>query len=91
MRNEQKIANVAPAYVSRQTAAQMLDMSDDTFDRYVRDGTLPQPKRRGKLLRWKWSDIAGTLDGESMVVIGVGQDAFERGIELAKARSTRAA
>ena len=43
------MGNVVPAYVCKQTACRMLDMSDDTFDKYVREGTLPQPKRRGKL------------------------------------------
>ena len=41
-------------------------MSDDTFDKYVREGILPQPKRRGKLMRWKWSEIVAALDGGSI-------------------------
>jgi hypothetical protein len=38
-------------------------MSDDTFDKYVREGVLPCPKRRGKLKRWKWSEIVAAIDG----------------------------
>ena len=66
-------------------------MSDDTFDKYVREGILPQPKRRGTLMRWKWSEIVAALDGGSTTVIEVEQDAFQRGIRLAKEASRRAA
>ena len=91
MRDEQEGANVVPAYVCRQTAARMLDMSDDTFDKYVREGILPQPKRRGGLVRWKWSEIVAALDGGSIAVIEVEPDAFERGIARAKEANRRAA
>ena len=84
MRDEQEGANVVPAYVCRQTAARMLDMSDDTFDKYVREGTLPQPKRRGKLMRWKWSEIVAVLDGGAASVVTMGRDAFEQGADRAK-------
>jgi len=80
-----------PEYVTRQRAAVELDMSDDTFDKYVREGILPQPKRRGGLKRWKWSEIVAALDSGSIEVIEVEQDPFERGIEFAKAPSSRAA
>ncbi len=66
-------------------------MSDDTFDKYVRESVLPSPKRRGGLTRWKWSEIVAALDGGSTTVIEVEQDAFERGIALAKEASRRAA
>ena len=91
MRDEQEGANVVPAYVCRQTAARMLDMSDDTFDRYVREGILPQPKRRGGLVRWKWSEIVAALDGGSIAVIEVEPDAFERGIARVKEANNKAA
>jgi hypothetical protein len=91
VRDERQTGTVVPAYVCRQTAARMLDMSDDTFDKYVREGTLPQPKRRGKLMRWKWSEIVAALDGGSIAVIEVEQDAFERGIARAKEANRRAA
>jgi predicted DNA-binding transcriptional regulator AlpA len=80
-----------PEYVTRQRAATELCMSDDTFDKYVREGILPCPKRRGKLTRWKWSEIATALDGGSTTVIEVEQDAFERGIARAKEANPRAA
>ena len=66
-------------------------MSDDTFDKYVKDGTLPQPKRRGTLTRWKWSEIVAALDGGSGAVVEMERDAFEKGIGFAKETHRRAA
>ena len=80
-----------PEYVTRQRAAAELCMSDDTFDKYVREGTLPQPKRRGGLMRWKWSEIVAALDGGSIAVIEVEQDAFEQGSRVPKKPTRRAA
>ena len=91
VRDERHLENVVPVYVCRQTAARMLDMSDDTFDKYVREGILPQPKRRGGLKRWKWSEIVAVLDGGSIEVIELEQDAFDKGIERAKETHGRAA
>ena len=73
-----------PEYVTRQRAAAELCMSDDTFDKYVRVGVLPAPKRRGKLLRWKWSEIVTVLDGGAASTVTVEQDAFEQGADRAK-------
>jgi predicted DNA-binding transcriptional regulator AlpA len=80
-----------PEYVTRQRAAAELRMSDDTFDKYVREGILPSPKRRGKLTRWKWSEIVGSMDGGSAAVVEVEQDAFQRGIARVKEANRRAA
>jgi hypothetical protein len=66
-------------------------MSDDTFDKYVREGILPQPKIRGGLKRWKWSEIVAALDAGSIAVIEVEQDAFEKGVARAKEANPRAA
>jgi hypothetical protein len=66
-------------------------MSDDTFDKYVRQGVLPSPKRRGGLTRWKWSEIVAALDCGCTAAIEVEQDAFERGIERVKEANRRAA
>jgi predicted DNA-binding transcriptional regulator AlpA len=91
MRGERHIDNFTPDYVCRQTACRMLDMSDDTFDKYVREGVLPQPRRRGKLARWKWSEIVAALDGGSVAIIEVHEDEFEKGIKRAKEAYCRAA
>jgi predicted DNA-binding transcriptional regulator AlpA len=74
-----------PEYVTRQRAAMELCMSDDTFDKYVREGILPSPKRRGKLTRWKWSEIVAVLDGGSASVVAVATDPYGMGIGNAKA------
>ena len=73
-----------PEYVTRQRAAAELCMSDDTFDKYVREGILPSPKRRGKLTRWKWLEIVSVLDGGAASVVTIAQDAFEQGADRAK-------
>jgi hypothetical protein len=80
-----------PEYVGKQTASWALEMSDDTFDKYVREGVLPGPKRRGSLVRWKWAEIVATLDGGGITAIEVVEDEFERGITRAKERNDRAA
>ena len=75
-----------PAYISRKRAARQLDMSPDTFDNYVRNkGPLPPPKRRGKLTRWKWTEIAEVLDGGNISVVQSPGDPYDRGVERAKA------
>ena len=73
-----------PEYVTRQRAAAELCMSDDTFDKYVREGILPSPKRRGKLTRWKWLEIVAVLDGGATGVVTIARDAFEQEAERAK-------
>jgi predicted DNA-binding transcriptional regulator AlpA len=74
-----------PAFVTRKRAALELDMSPDTFDEYVRKGVLPQPKRRGKLTRWKWAEIADALDGGNLSVVQSTADEYDRGVDRAKA------
>ena len=74
-----------PAYISRKRAARQLDMSRDTFVNYVRKGVLPPPKRRGKLTRWKWSEISAVLDDGNFSVIQSAEDPYDRGVERAKA------
>jgi hypothetical protein len=69
------MGNVIPAYVCKQTACRQLDMSDDTFDKYVRGG----------LKRWKWSEIVAVLDGGSASAAAVATDPYGLGIGNAKA------
>jgi predicted DNA-binding transcriptional regulator AlpA len=80
-----------PQYVTRQIAAAELCMCDDTFDKYVRAGVLPSPKRRGGLTRWKWSEIEAAIDGGPTFATTVTQDAFEEGIDRVKEANRRAA
>lgn len=73
-----------PEYVTRQRAAAELCMSDNTFDKYVREGVLPSPKRRGTLTRWKWAEIVSVLDGGATTVVTTTRDAFDQGAARAK-------
>ena len=80
-----------PEYVTRQRAAAELCMSDDTFDKYVREGVLPSPKRRGGLMRWKWSEIVSLFDGGATSVVTMARDAFDQGAAREKEANARAA
>lgn len=73
-----------PEYVTRQRAAAELCMCDDTFDKYVKVGVLPSPKRRGGLTRWKWSEIEAAIDRGPAFATKITQDAFEEGIDRVK-------
>ena len=73
-----------PEYVTRQRAAAELCMSDDTFDKYVREGVLPSPSVVGSSSRWKWSEIVAVLDGGAASVVTIERDAFEQGADSAK-------
>lgn len=49
-------------FVSRQTAAAMLEISVDTFDTWVRDGFVPRAHvERGQIIRWHWPSLETTL------------------------------
>jgi predicted DNA-binding transcriptional regulator AlpA len=79
------VADPIPAFISRKRAAAELDMSPDTFDEYVRKGVLPPPKRRGKLTRWKWAEIAEALEGGNLSIVQSADDEYDRGVDRAKA------
>jgi predicted DNA-binding transcriptional regulator AlpA len=76
-----------PAYVSRKRCAAELDMSADTFDRYVREGVLPGPKIRGGLKRWRWIEVAAALECGAASIVTMEQDPFSEGVARAKAAS----
>lgn len=52
-------------YCSIETVASELDCSETTVRDYVKRGILPQPCRKGGLVRWKWTDIENAMDGTS--------------------------
>lgn len=74
-----------PQYVTKKRACEELDMSTDTFDRYMRLGVLPGPKTRGGLTRWKWKEIVDALDGGAVSVVKMDADPFMEGVSRAKA------
>jgi predicted DNA-binding transcriptional regulator AlpA len=52
-----------PEYCSVKTMAKELDCSESTVVDYTNRGLLPQPRKRGTLVRWKWSEVQAMMDG----------------------------
>lgn len=58
-------ADISPIFVSRQTAAAMLEISVDTFDTWLRAGFIPPAKiDRGQIVRWHWPSLESHLAGD---------------------------
>jgi hypothetical protein len=55
-----------PRYVSRETGAAELEISPQTWDRWVKDGKLPPPAPGGSpdAPRWRWEDVDARLSGK---------------------------
>jgi predicted DNA-binding transcriptional regulator AlpA len=51
-----------PAFVSIETLAAELDLSPTTVRDLVRRGVLPQGRRIGGSVRWKWAEVEAMLD-----------------------------
>lgn len=57
-------AQVQPVFVDRKTAAEMLMISVDTFDTWLRAGFIPPPQiDRGQIIRWHWPTLEERLVG----------------------------
>ena len=55
-------AQAHPVFVDRKTAAEMLMISVETFDVWVRSGFLPQAHiDRGQIMRWHWPSLEALL------------------------------
>ena len=58
-------APIQPVFVDRKTAAEMLMISVDTFDTWLRAGFIPGPQiDRGQIVRWHWPSLESKLAGE---------------------------
>lgn len=58
-------APVQPVFVDRKTAAEMLMISVDTFDTWLRAGFVPPAQiERGQIVRWHWPSLEAHLAGE---------------------------
>jgi len=56
---------VQPVFVDRKTAAEMLMISVDTFDTWLRAGFIPAAQiERGQIIRWHWPSLEQHLAGE---------------------------
>lgn len=59
-----KRSSAEPVFVSRQTAAERLEISTDTFDTWLRAGFIPAPQiERGQIVRWHWPSLEERLAG----------------------------
>lgn len=57
-------APVTPVFVDRKTAAELMMISTDTFDIWLRAGFIPAPQiERGQIIRWHWPTLEERLAG----------------------------
>jgi hypothetical protein len=57
---------ISPVFVDRKTAAEMLMISVDTFDTWLRAGFIPAAQiERGQIVRWHWPTLEQHLAGDS--------------------------
>lgn len=55
-------AQISPVFVDRKTAAEMLMISVDTFDAWVRTGFIPRAHiDKGQIIRWHWPSLESAL------------------------------
>jgi hypothetical protein len=58
-------APLHPVFVDRKTAADLLMISTDTFDAWLRAGFIPPAHiERGQIIRWHWPSVESKLAGE---------------------------
>ena len=51
-----------PVFVTRKTAAKLMEMSVETFDDWVRQGFVPRAHvQRGQIYRWHWPSLEAKL------------------------------
>ena len=69
-----------PRYVSRETGAAELDISPQTWDRWVKEGRLPPPAPGGSpdSPRWRWKDVDAKLMGKTVATGDPFIEAVER-------------
>ena len=75
-----------PDYVGAATLAHRLDCSKSTVHDYVRRGLLPQPRKIGELVRWRWTDVERFIDA---LEAGPQDDPYLVGIENGAPEKTR--
>lgn len=57
-------APLQPVFVDRKTAAELLMISVDTFETWLRAGFIPAPHiARGQIVRWHWPSVEEKLAG----------------------------
>lgn len=59
-------APLQPVFVDRKTAAELLMISVDTFEVWLRAGFIPAPHiERGQIIRWHWPSLEDRLAGSA--------------------------
>lgn len=57
-----KRADIAPVFVSGDTAAALCQVSRDTWQSWVKAGVVPKPAiDRGQIIRWHWPTVEARL------------------------------
>jgi predicted DNA-binding transcriptional regulator AlpA len=46
-----------PPWMDLPTLAQHLCQSPNTIEKWARDGIIPKPRKPGRKLMWKWSEV----------------------------------
>ena len=74
--------NRTPQYVSRETGAAELEISPETWDRWVKSGRLPSPAPGSSpdAPRWRWEDVDNKMSGKPVA----GADPFVAAVEKFK-------
>lgn len=62
MTDESERRKVMPEWVDRQRLMFEASLSDETVDSWVRQGLLPEPKKRGGKLMWRWATVDAYLE-----------------------------
>lgn len=85
-----KRAPVTPVFVSRQTAADLLEISTDTSDAWLRAGFIPPSQiERGQIVRWHWPTLEEKLlAGDAKAAV---PDPFVQGLKNISPTRHRAA
>jgi hypothetical protein len=66
-------------FVCRETVARRLEMSVDTWDKWVRDGYAPPPAIvRGQIIRWHWPQVEARFTQDQ--ISAAESDPFMQGV-----------
>ncbi len=66
-----------PLWVSRESAAYLLDISPSQVDVLVRANLLPEPARIGNNVRWRFADIEAIADNRAAIEAAAADPALE--------------
>lgn len=80
-----------PLWMDRETLARALCVAPGAVDQYVARGVIPQPRKIGDAMRWRWEDVDNWLKGARDAQLShAHSDPFEQGLERAHANGQAA-